>query len=147
MLSVGDEAISVRVGGQLFALDIMSVREIRGWTASTPLPHAPPYVLGMINLRGLVLPVFDLAGRLGLAAGIPDASSVVVVVDVGDRQVGLVVEAVCDILIVGADMLQPAPDVGGAETRSLVQGVLTLKEGIVTILSLTDLVPEMALAA
>ena len=62
--SPGAELISVRIGDQAYAIDIMAVREIRGWTAATPLPHAPPHVLGMMNLRGAILPVIDLGARL-----------------------------------------------------------------------------------
>ena len=61
---VGRELISFRIGDQEFCVDIMSVREIRGWIASTPLPHAPSYIKGMINLRGVILPIIDLAKRL-----------------------------------------------------------------------------------
>ena len=65
MPAAGSELICVSIGEHLYAIDIMQVREIRGWTASTPLPHAPPHVLGMINLRGSILPVIDLGSLLG----------------------------------------------------------------------------------
>ena len=141
------ELISVRVGGQLFALDIMVVREIRGWSASTPLPRAPAFVLGMINLRGAVLPVLDLALRLGLPASRPDASSVVVVAELGGRAVGLLVSAVCDIITVAPDRVQPAPDLGEHGANELVQGVITLDAEIVTLLDLRAALPETELAA
>ena len=141
------ELISIRVGDQMFALDIMTVREIRGWTASTPLPHAPSYVLGMINLRGAVLPVLDLSGRLGLAPRTPDASSVVVVAELAGRPVGLLVDAVCDILTVDAAQVQAAPDLGGHPDADFVRGVITLDTEIVTLLDLEGALPETAMAA
>ncbi|MCR5879029.1 chemotaxis protein CheW [Phenylobacterium sp. J367] len=140
------ELISIRVGEQMFALDIMKVREIRGWTASTPLPHAPSYVLGMINLRGTVLPVLDLSGRLGLPPRTPDASSVVVVAELAGRPVGLLVDAVCDIITVDAAQIQAAPDLGSGDT-DFVRGVITLETEIVTLLDLDTALPETALAA
>lgn len=138
---VGDELITVRVGRQQFALNIMSVREIRGWTASTPLAHAPPFVLGMINLRGSVLPVVDLGARLGLAACEPDRSSVVIVADIQGRPVGLLVDAVCDILTLEPDQLQPPPTLGDDNLRAFVQGLIRTEDGIVTLLSLHEVLP------
>jgi purine-binding chemotaxis protein CheW len=140
------ELISVRIGEQLFALDIMAVREIRGWSASTPLPHAPDYVLGMINLRGAVLPVVDLAGLLGLARIAPDASSVVVVADIGGRAVGLLVDAVCDIITLQDGEMKPAPELG-SDYAGFVSGVITAADGIVTALNLDGALPPAAEAA
>ena len=136
----GAELISVSIGGQLYAIDIMQVREIRGWNASTPLPHAPDHVLGMINLRGVILPVVDLGARLGLGKATPGPSSVVMVAQVGDRQFGLLVDAVCDIVQVTEGLMQAPPDVG-ANVRDFVAGVMSLDQGIVSLLSLDNLLP------
>jgi purine-binding chemotaxis protein CheW len=140
----GSELVTIAICGQRFAVDIMVVREIRGWTTSTPLPHAPSYVLGMINLRGAVLPVVDLGLRLGLNACARDASSVVIVADIGGRAVGLLVDEVCDILTVAEDMLQTAPDVGSETLATFVRGVITTDEGIVTLLTLDQVLPPTA---
>jgi len=141
----GEELIAVQVGDQQYAIDIMSVREIRGWTNSTPLPNAPSHVLGMINLRGAILPVVDLGARLGLGASRPGASSVVVVAQIGPREVGLLVDAVCDILTVTEGLLQSPPDVGEASVRQFVQAVMTTDEGIVSLLSLDHVLPTEVL--
>lgn len=147
MNSAAAELISVRIGGQQFALDIMAVREIRGWSASTPVPHAPSYVVGMINLRGVVLAVVDLSARLGLGACQPDSSSVVVVAHINDVPVGLLVDAVCDIIAVTEDMVQPPPGVGTDEVREFVQGIISTDEGIVTLLCLDQVLPVVRAAA
>lgn len=139
--SPGAELISVRIGDQAYAIDIMAVREIRGWTAATPLPHAPPHVLGMMNLRGAILPVIDLGARLGLGPATPGASSVVVVAQIGDAQVGLVVDAVSDILQVTEGLIQAAPDVGSADSTAFVAGVMTIDTGIVSLLALDNVLP------
>lgn len=139
---VGSELVSIAVGGQFYAIDIMSVREIRGWTASTPLPHAPEHVLGMINLRGAILPVVDLSARLGLGRSSPTSSSVVVVTQIAERQVGLVVDAVCDIITVEEGMLQAPPEIGSADVREFVQGVMSTDEGIVSVLTLDQVLPS-----
>jgi purine-binding chemotaxis protein CheW len=140
--AVGSELICVSIGEHLYAIDIMQVREIRGWTVSTPLPHAPAHVLGMINLRGAILPVIDLGSLLGVGQTAVSASSVVMVAQIGDNQVGLLVDAVCDILMVAENMLQEAPNVGGGRVRDFVAGVMTTDQGIVTLLSLDHVMPE-----
>ena len=140
-VNAGHELIIVEISGQQFAIDIMSVREIRGWCASTRLPQSPAHVLGMINLRGSVLPVVDFSARLGLGESEPNAASVVIVAEIGDRLVGLMVDAVCDILTLGEGMLQPAPEVGEPRVHEFVRGVITTNDGIVTLLSLDAVIP------
>jgi purine-binding chemotaxis protein CheW len=140
-LAPGRELIVVEIQGQRFALDIMSVREIRGWIATTRLPQAPDHVLGMINLRGSVLPVIDFSTRLGLGPSEPNTASVVIVAEVDDRVAGLLVDAVCDILTLGEGMLQPVPDVGDDRVNDFVRGVITTDAGIVTLVALDCVLP------
>ncbi len=148
------EFLSVRLGTQEFAMDIRSIREIRGWIASTQLPYAPSFIKGMINLRGSVLVVIDLAQRLGLAGSEPDAASVVVVVECGERTLGLLVDAVCDIITVTHDMRQNIPETGSDVPKSFVEGLVMMENRIISILSIPALIPaetiqkmaEMAMA-
>ena len=100
------ELLSFRAGAQEFCIDIMAVREIRGWTPATPLPHAPGYVRGVVNLRGAVLPIIDLAERIGLGRAEPTPQHVIIVTQVGTQLVGLLVSAVCDILTVTGPMIR-----------------------------------------
>lgn len=139
--SAGHELIIVEIRGQRFAIDIMSVVEIRGWSASTRLPHAPGHVLGMINLRGSVLPVIDFAARLGMGPTESNAASVVIVVEIGSRVAGLMVDAVCDIFSLGEGMLLPTPDVGDPGVHEFVRGVITNGGDIITLLSLDAVIP------
>jgi len=139
------ELLSIRIGEQEFAMDIRAIREIRGWIASTHLPHAPGYIKGMINLRGTVLVVIDLAARLGLPAQPPNAASVVVVVEDGERVAGLLVDAVCDIITVGEDMRQDTPETGSNESRSFIEGLVMLDNRIVSIISIPALMPDAGL--
>ena len=136
------EVVSVSIGSSLFAIDIMSVREIRGWTPSTPLPHAPDYVRGMVNLRGAVLPVVDLGALLGFGVSELGASSVVVVVQIDDRQVGLVVDAVCDIIGLKPEDIHPPPEVGSSGVRDCIRGVISTDDGIVCFLTLEGALPQ-----
>jgi purine-binding chemotaxis protein CheW len=136
------ELLSVRIGEQEFALGIMSVREIRGWSSSTPLPHAPTYIKGMVNLRGLVVAIVDLAERLGLPSNPPTASSVVVVAEIGDQIVGLLVDAVCDIISVTDDMIQDSPSVGAGAANDTVQGLVILDGRIVSVIRVDAILPQ-----
>src|SRR5262245_4567533 len=104
------EFVSFRLGPQEFCVDIMSVREIRGWTNVTLLPHAPDYVRGMINLRGTVLPIVDMKARIGLRTEDDASRPVIIVVWINGKLVGLLVDAVCDIITVPEDAIQSAPD-------------------------------------
>ncbi len=142
--AAGAELVTVSIGAQQFAIEIVAVREIRGWTSSTPLPHAPSHFLGMINLRGSILPVIDLGARLGLGVTRADSSSVVVVVQIGERQVGLLVDAVCDIHAVTEGLLQRPPDVGAGASHDFVNGVMTTEQGIVSLLRLDNIIPAEA---
>lgn len=141
------EFLSVRVGEQEYAMDIKSIREIRGWIASTQLPYAPDYIKGMINLRGSVLIVVDLACRLGLGHTEPNPASVVVVVENGDRVVGLLVDAVCDIVTVTDDMRQATPETGSNVPKSYVQGLVMMENRIISILSINSVIPDERLQA
>jgi purine-binding chemotaxis protein CheW len=103
------EFISLTVDDHAFCIDIGSVREIRGWTPATPLPQAPDYVMGMINLRGAVMPVLDLKARLGLGVTEVTGRHVIIVVQQDDLVAGLVVDGVRETLMIDASELQPAP--------------------------------------
>ncbi len=136
---LGRELISFRIGQQEFCVDIMEVREIRGWTPATALPDSPPFVRGVINLRGAVLPIIDLGARLGLGPADPTARHVIIVAQVEKQVVGLLVDAVSDILTVTDDMIQPTPDLGSELARASVRGLLAIDGRMVSFLSLSGL--------
>ena len=132
----GRELIAFRIGDQEFCVNIMSVREIRGWTPATPLPHAPSYVMGVINLRGVVLPIINLAARLGLKPIAPDARHVIIVAQVGSKIVGLLVEAVSDILTVSDENIQPMPEVTSDLERQYARGILAIDRRMICLIEL-----------
>jgi purine-binding chemotaxis protein CheW len=142
---VGKELISFRIGAQEFCVDIMEVREIRGWTPATALPQAPAFVRGVINLRGAVLPIVDLGARLGLGAAEPTARHVIIVAQVQNQIVGLLVDAVSDILTVTDDMIQPTPDVASEMVRMFVRGLLAIDGRMVSFISLDRVLPDTEL--
>lgn len=134
--SRNSELIAFRLGGQEFCVDIMSVRDIRGWTPTTPLPHSPAYVKGVINLRGSVLPVIDLAARLGFRSTEPTARHVIIVTQVGSQSIGLLVDAVSDILTITSDSIQPTPDVASELARAFMKGVLAIEGRMISLIGL-----------
>src|SRR6202789_1310408 len=141
-MNEGNQLLCVRLGDQEFALSIRAIREIRGWISSTPLPHAPSYIKGMINLRGSVLAMIDLAERLGLPSVPPNTTSVVVVIEHGERVVGLLVDAVSDIITATEDMRHPAPEIARAASREYVEGLLMRDKQIISVLSIPAVMPK-----
>jgi len=136
------EFIAFRVGVQEFCIDIMSVREIRGWTPATALPHAPSYVRGVINLRGSVLPIIDLAERLGFAATDASARQVIIVVQVGSQIIGLLVDAVSDILTLSTEMIQATPDVATNVVLDFVRGMLAIDGRMIGLIELDSIMSD-----
>lgn len=136
------EFIAFHVGEQTYCIDIITVREIRGWTPATPLPHAPSFVRGVINLRGSVLPVVDLAARLGLPVKEPTARHAVVVVQSNGQVVGLLVEAVSNIMMIAPDAIQPTPEVASDLSKSFIQGIVAAEREVISVLIVKNLLPE-----
>jgi purine-binding chemotaxis protein CheW len=139
------ELIAFRIGEQEFCVNIMSVREIRGWTQATPMPHAPAYVLGVINLRGAVLPIVDLSARLGMKDAEPSARHVIIVAQVKNRVVGLLVEAVSDILTITEENIQPVPEISSDLEKQYARGILAIDKRMICMIELDALFPEKAL--
>ena len=121
------EIIAFRVGKQEFSINVTSVREIRGWTSATILPKAPRYIRGVINLRGAVLPIVDFAVRLGLPTAEPTARTVIIVVQIEQKQIGLLVDAVSDIITLDHNNIQPTPDVSSEAVKNEVYTPLPLE--------------------
>jgi purine-binding chemotaxis protein CheW len=145
--SANNEFVAFRVGAQDFCVDIMGVREIRGWTPATPLPHAPPFVRGVINLRGAVLPIVDLAMRFGLGLTEPTPRSVIIVVHIHQQIVGLLVDAVSDILTSSEASMQPTPDIASDMAKTFVKGVYAVDGRMISIVTLDSVLPISAKAA
>jgi purine-binding chemotaxis protein CheW len=139
----GRELMAFRIGTQEFCVDIMAVREIRGFAPATPLPQSPAFVRGVINLRGAVLPIIDLSARLGFPPAEPTARHVIMVVQVGHQTVGLLVDAVSDILTVASESIQPTPDVASEMTKSFVRGVLAIDGRMISLIALDNVLPAM----
>lgn len=142
-LACGRELIAFRVGAQEFCVDIMSVREIRGWSPVTALPQSPVFVRGVVNLRGAVLPIVDLAARLGFPPAEPTARHVIIVAQIGQQVVGLLVDAVSDILTATDDLVQATPDVASDLAKTFVRGVIAIDQRMISLIALDNILPAL----
>ncbi|CAA2142003.1 chemotaxis protein CheW [Hyphomicrobium sp. ghe19] len=137
------EVLAFRVGNQDFGIDVVAVREIRGWTPATPLPHAPSFLCGVVNLRGIVLPIVDLAARLGFPPAEPTARHAIVVTQQGEQVIGLLVDGVSDILTIDLAQVQPTPEVASDMAKSFVRGVIPIDGRMVSLLALNTVLPAV----
>ncbi|SMH56912.1 chemotaxis protein CheW [Maritimibacter sp. HL-12] len=135
------ELLSFLVSGQDYCVDIMSVREIRGSARATPLPHSPAYIRGVINLRGAVLPIMDLSARLDLQSATDTSRNVIIVVSTHDRTVGLMVDAVSDILALPESKLQSPPEMPSDEGRAFISALTIVDDRMIRVLDLSAILP------
>ena len=136
------QLITFQLGDQILGVDIMAIREIRAWSPATPLPNVPPYVRGVVNLRGVVLPVFDLRHRLTWGVTDPSARHVIIVVRIGEQLQGIIVDAVNDIVSIHPDAMQPVPDMGDTEASRFLEGLATIDNRMILVLALDRLVDQ-----
>jgi purine-binding chemotaxis protein CheW len=139
----GSQYLTFVLAGEEYGIDILRVQEIRGWTAVTPIPNTPVYVQGVLNLRGIVIPIIDLRQRLGMAKIEYGATTVIVVANVisqGRRCVaGLVVDGVSDVCTVSDDEIKPTPEFGSTVDVQFIDGMAALGEKMVVLLDVDKL--------
>lgn len=131
--------LAVNLAQEEYGIDILAVREIRGWTPVTRIPQAPHYVLGVLNLRGAIVPILDLRLRFGLTREEYDATTVTVIITVAGRLFGVVVDGVSDVLDVGAADVKPVPDMGTTVDTEYLKGLTSVAERMVLLLDVDKL--------
>lgn len=131
-----EQYVTFTVGEEEYGVNILAVREIRGWTPESRLPNLPDYVRGVINLRGIIIPIFDLRARFGGGATQVTKRHVVVVLQVGARTRGILVDAISDILAVAHGEIKPPPDLdSGLVDSDFVSGLYANGDRMVTLLN------------
>jgi purine-binding chemotaxis protein CheW len=140
---MAQQLITFHLAGQILGLDIMAVREIRAWTPTTKLPHASEHVAGVVNLRGTVLPVMDLAARLGWNATEATERHVIIVTEIAGQLRGLIVDAVSDIVTAQNEDIQPPPNTGNETIVEYLSGIVASDDKMVMVLDLTGLTSEL----
>ena len=128
--------LTFTVGNDEFGVDIMMVREVKGWSDTTRLPNTPEYLRGVLNLRGIIIPIFDLRARFG--GGITNANekNVVVILAVGSRTLGILVDTVSDILTVANGDIKPSPDTQTSPQDKFVSGLIAVEGRMVMLLDI-----------
>ena len=129
------QLIAFSIGEQTYGVEITTVRESRAWNGATPLPNTREYVRGVINLRGTIVPIFDLRARFGEGVTSPTKNHVVVVMSVGEKWVGILVDAVSDILTVSKDDIHNVPEGNSVDTE-LLNGIVTHESRMVGLIDL-----------
>ncbi|TVP73337.1 MAG: purine-binding chemotaxis protein CheW [Rhodobacteraceae bacterium] len=138
-----NDVVAFRLAGQDFCIDINLVREIRGWSPTTLLPHAPSYVKGVINLRGSVVTVIDLSARLGFGPSEISQRHVVIIALHEGRIVGLLADLVSDIMTIDHSRIQSVPEIASDPSREFIVGMITFDDGsILRKIDLSQLLPE-----
>ncbi|PYM92043.1 MAG: chemotaxis protein CheW [Candidatus Rokuibacteriota bacterium] len=128
--------LTFRLGTEEYGLEILKVQEIKAVVSITPVPNTPPCVKGVMNLRGAIIPVLDLRVRLGMAETSYSRFTVIIVVVLAGRVVGLVVDSVCDVLAISADDVEPPPRLSNDHDVLFVAGLAHTGERIVMLLDL-----------
>ncbi|MGQ9366748.1 chemotaxis protein CheW [Azospirillum sp. ST 5-10] len=132
--------VTFTVGAEEYGVNILAVREIRGWTPESRLPNLPDFVRGVINLRGVIIPIFDLRARFGGGRTEVTRRHVVVVIQVGERTRGILVDAISDILSIDRDAIKPPPDADvGMVDAEYLSGLYTVDQRMVTLLDVERL--------
>lgn len=135
--------LTFELAGEEYGVDILTVREIRGWSSVTRIPQTPEFVLGVLNLRGAIVPVMDLRLRFGLQRERYDATTVTIVVAVGERLFGIVVDAVSDVLDCTDTDIKEMPDMGVAVDTKFLKGLVSHEQHMVMLLDVEKLMrPE-----
>jgi purine-binding chemotaxis protein CheW len=138
--------LSFSVGKETYAVDIMSVQEIKGWSETTPLPKTPEYMRGVLNLRGCVIPVFDLRSRFGKGSTEVDTTHVVIVLSLSNgHNLGLLVDSVSDILTVEQSEIKPSPQVQSDIEDRFINGLISHENMMVILLDVAKLFSEESL--
>lgn len=128
------QLITFDLGGQSFGMDVMAIREIRAWTPTARVPHAPAFMVGVVNLRGTALPVLDLSSLMGWQVTAPTERHVIIVVEIAGHFCGLIVDAVSDIVTARDEDIQPPPATASLGKVAFLEGVVTCDERMVMII-------------
>ncbi len=146
-----DQYLTFMLADEEYGVDILRVQEIKGWDGVTPMPNMPEYILGVINLRGTVVPIVDMRKKFGLEEIPYSKTTVVIMVRVedeehGERTMGMVVDAVSEVHNISASELKPSPDFGGNISTDSILGLATKNEHMIIMLDIDHLMNTTVLS-
>jgi purine-binding chemotaxis protein CheW len=138
------QVLTFVLGSETYGVDILRVQEIRGWSSVTKIPHAPPHVLGVLNLRGSIVPIVDMRMQFNLERAEYTAVTVIIVLSVqsrtGRRDFGVVVDGVSDVVTVDQAQVKPAPDLGSRAATEHIRGLMPVSDRMVVLLDIDRLI-------
>jgi purine-binding chemotaxis protein CheW len=142
-ITSGEQYLTFSLADEQYAIDILCVEEIRSWENPTRIPNAPRYIKGVINMRGIIVPIVDLRMKFNIGEAIYSETTVVIVLTVETeektRTIGFVVDAVSDVLNVETNEIKPAPAFGGCIPQNYLEGLVNVGASVVTILNIKAL--------
>ena len=149
IVSNATEVLSFRLGGEEYAISILKVQEIRGYDAVTRIANAPEYLKGVVNLRGIIVPIVDMRIKFNVGEPTYDAFTVVIVLNINGHTIGMVVDSVSDVVTLTPDQIKAAPDMGASVSTEYLQGLGTVGERMLILLDIDKLLgsEEMGLLA
>ncbi|MDD5247905.1 MAG: chemotaxis protein CheW [Rhodocyclaceae bacterium] len=145
--SFAQEYLTFTLGPEEYAIDILKVQEIRGYEQPTTIANAPEFIKGVINLRGTIVPIVDLRIKFGVGVAEYTAFTVVIILNIGSRVVGIVVDGVSDVTSLRSDQVRPAPEFAATVSTHYIEGLGTLGERMLIVVDIEKLMlsAEMAL--
>ena len=140
-ISTGDsrELLTFTLGSEEYGIDILKVQEIRGYEAVTTIANAPDFIKGVINLRGIIVPIVDMRIKFKLPKVTYDETTVVIILNVANRVVGMVVDGVSDVTTLKADEIKPAPEFGSSLDTKYLQGLGTADQRMIILVDIEKL--------
>lgn len=133
------EYLTFRLGDEEYGIDILKVQEIRGYENPTRIANAPHFLKGVVNLRGTIVPIVDLRLRFGCSEAEYNSFTVSVVLHIGHRTIGAVVDSVSDVLEISAEAIRPAPEMASAIDATYIQGLAQIGDRMVVLLDIESL--------
>ncbi|RPH46724.1 MAG: chemotaxis protein CheW [Burkholderiales bacterium] len=142
------EYLTFRLGEEEYGIDILKVQEIRGYEQPTRIANAPAFIKGVVNLRGVIVPIVDLRLKFNLGSAEYNDFTVVIILNLGARVVGIVVDSVSDVMELAPEQIRPAPEVGAAVEADFITGLGTLNDRMLILIEIERLMSaaDMALA-
>jgi purine-binding chemotaxis protein CheW len=130
------EFLTFRLGQEEYGIDILRVQEIRGYDSVTPIANSPAFLKGVINLRGTIVPIVDLRIKFQVCAAAYDQFTVVIILNIGSRVVGVVVDSVSDVTMLSGEQIRPTPELGGAVDTSYIKGLAPVADRMLILLDI-----------
>ena len=141
-----EEFLSFRLGGEEYGVDILKVQEIRSYDTVTRLPEAPDYIKGVINLRGTIVPVVDMRLKLKLGRAEFDKQTVMIILNVSDKVIGMVVDGVSDVITLAASQIRPPPEFNGDLDTTYITGLGAVEDRMLILVDIERLMSASDLA-